>query len=422
MRGNAWTLRNRPAARTYDSGVSVVQAVLLAIVGGFVGYLVGGVLIPMLSTRQAQRMEETSGLTMSQVLDLIVLASESGIAVVDQFHDVVLFNPRAEELGLVRNRLVDDRAWVAALRVLETGEPVEVDLSTKTPQRGRDRIAVRGTARLLSKEDHNFVVLFADDDSEQVRMEATRRDFVANVSHELKTPVGAMGLLAEALLESADDPESVRHFGERVLGESVRLGKMVTELIALSRLQGAEKLPDLEAVSVDEVVDEALQRCKISAEAAGIAVTSDHHSGYEVLGDRALLVTALSNLVQNAIAYSPKGSPVSVSRSIRGDNVAISVTDRGEGIAKADQERVFERFFRVDKARARATGGTGLGLAIVKHVAANHNGSIDLWSKPGTGSTFTLQIPAHIETVETNGGDADGGTVGRRETGMEAKR
>jgi len=132
--------------------------------------------------------------------------------------------------------------------------------------------------------------------------------------------------------------------------------------------------------------------------------------------------SALSNLVQNAIAYSPKGSPVSVSRSIRGDNVAISVTDRGEGIAKADQERVFERFFRVDKARARATGGTGLGLAIVKHVAANHNGSIDLWSKPGTGSTFTLQIPAHIETVETNGGDADGGTVGRRETGMEAKR
>ena len=417
MRGNAWTLRNRPAARTYDSGVSVVQAVLLAIVGGFVGYLVGGVLIPMLSTRQAQRMEEQSGLTMSQVLDLIVLASESGIAVVDQFHDVVLFNPRAEELGLVRNRLVDDRAWVAALRVLETGEPVEVDLSTKNPQRGRDRIAVRGTARLLSKEDHNFVVLFADDDSEQVRMEATRRDFVANVSHELKTPVGAMGLLAEALLESADDPESVRHFGERVLSESVRLGKMVTELIALSRLQGAEKLPDLEAVSVDEVVDEALQRCKISAEAAGIAVTTDHNSGYEVLGDRALLVTALSNLVQNAIAYSPKGAPVSVSRSIRGDNVAISVTDRGEGIAKADQERVFERFFRVDKARARATGGTGLGLAIVKHVAANHNGSIDLWSKPGTGSTFTLQIPAHIETV-----DAEGGNVGKRETGMEAKR
>jgi two-component system sensor histidine kinase SenX3 len=117
------------------------------------------------------------------------------------------------------------------------------------------------------------------------------------------------------------------------------------------------------------------------------------------MGDRTLLVTALSNLVENAIAYSPKGTPVSVSRTVRGDDVAIAVTDRGIGIAKEDQERVFERFFRVDKARSRATGGTGLGLAIVKHVAANHNGSIDLWSRPGTGSTFTLRIPAHFETV-----------------------
>lgn len=401
--------------------MSVVQAALLAVVGGFVGYLVGGVLIPRITSRYVRLQEEKSGLTMSQVLDLIVLASESGIAVVDQFHDVVLFNPRAEELGLVRNRLVDERAWVAAQRVLATGGTEEIDLSVRYPQRGRDKIAVRGTARLLSREDHNFVVLFADDDSEQVRMEATRRDFVANVSHELKTPVGAMGLLAEALLESADDPDSVRHFGERVLGESVRLGKMVTELIALSRLQGAEKLPDLEVVDVDHVVADALQRCTLSAEAAGITVTADHPSGYEVLGDQTLLVTALTNLIQNAIAYSPNGSPVSVSRSIRGDSVAISVTDRGEGIAKDDQERVFERFFRVDKARARATGGTGLGLAIVKHVAANHNGSIELWSKPGTGSTFTLRIPAHVEIADTDIGAAVG-PFGSKETGMEAKR
>ncbi|QNG19822.1 sensor histidine kinase [Rhodococcus triatomae] len=377
--------------------MSVVQAVLIAVVVGFAGYLIGAVVVPKLATRHDQRVKEESGLTMSQVLDLIVLASESGIAVVDRFHDVVLFNPRAEELGLVRHRLVDDRAWVAAQRVFATGETVEVDLSSPHPRRRDDRIAVRGTARLLTKEDHTFVVVFADDDSEQVRMEATRRDFVANVSHELKTPVGAMGLLAEALLESADDPESVRHFGERLLSESVRLGKMVTELIALSRLQGAEKLPDLEEVDVDTVVGEALQRSKISAEAADITVTTDAASGYRVLGDRTLLVTALTNLVQNAIAYSPKASPVSISRSRRGGNIAISVTDRGDGIAKADQERVFERFFRVDKARARATGGTGLGLAIVKHVAANHHGSIELWSRPGTGSTFTLQIPEYTD-------------------------
>lgn len=377
--------------------MSVASAVLLAIATAFVGYLVGGVLIPYLNTRHSERRRASSGLTMSQVLDLIVLASESGIAVVDQFHDVVLSNPRAEELGLVRNRLIDDRAWDAALKVLADGNPVEVDLSSKNPRTGRDKIAVRCVARLLSKEDKRFVVLFADDDSEQVRMEATRRDFVANVSHELKTPVGAMSLLAEALLESADDPDSVRHFGGKVVAESKRLGNMVTELIALSRLQGAEKLPDLEVVDVDTVVNEAMDRSKLAAENAGISVTTDHPSGLEVLGDQALLVTALANLIQNAIAYSSDGAPVSVSRALRGDNVAFAVTDRGIGIAKGDQERVFERFFRVDKARSRATGGTGLGLAIAKHVAANHNGSISLWSKLGTGSTFTLQIPAYFE-------------------------
>ncbi|WP_338886448.1 sensor histidine kinase [Rhodococcus sovatensis] len=379
--------------------MSVTSAVLLAIATAFVGYLVGSVLIPYLATRHSERARASSGLTMSQVLDLIILASESGIAVVDRFHDVVLSNPRAEELGLVRNRLIDDRAWEAAQKVLADGNPVEVDISSRDVRTStsRDRMAVRCVARMLSKEDQRFVVLFADDDSEQVRMEATRRDFVANVSHELKTPVGAMSLLAEALLESADDPDSVRHFGGKVVAESKRLGNMVTELIALSRLQGAEKLPDLEVVDVDTVVNEALDRSKIAAENAGITVTTDHPSGLEVLGDQALLVTALANLIQNAIAYSSDGSPVSVTRALRNSCVAFAVTDRGIGIAKEDQERVFERFFRVDKARSRATGGTGLGLAIAKHVAANHNGSISLWSKLGTGSTFTLQIPAYFE-------------------------
>ncbi|GAA4486771.1 ATP-binding protein [Rhodococcus olei] len=377
--------------------MTVVQAVALAAVAAVLGYTLGGVVIPRLRARYTRIETEQAGLTMSQVLDLIVLASQSGIAVVDRFHDVVLFNPRAEELGLVHNRTIEERAWRAALEVLDTGHPVEVDLSVKNPVRGRGKIAVRGLAQLLSEQDRRFVVLFADDDSEQARMEATRRDFVANVSHELKTPVGAMSLLAEALLESADDADSVRHFGERLLSESRRLGNMVGELIALSRLTGAEKLPDLEPVAVDEIIDEALRRSTVTAENAGITVGTDKPSGLEVLGDRTLLVTALSNLVENAIAYSPTGSPVSVSRVRRGDDVAIAVTDRGIGIAKEDQERVFERFFRVDKARSRSTGGTGLGLAIAKHVAANHNGSITLWSKPGTGSTFTLVLPAYVE-------------------------
>jgi two-component system, OmpR family, sensor histidine kinase SenX3 len=180
-----------------------------------------------------------------------------------------------------------------------------------------------------------------------------------------------------------------------VLLEATRLGNMVSELIELSRLQGAERLPDMGAVEVDSVVSEAISRHKVSAENADIIVRTDDASGLRMHGEQALLVTALANLVSNAIAYSPRGSLVSLSRRRRGDNIEISVTDRGIGIDRKDQERVFERFFRADKARSRATGGTGLGLAIVKHVAANHNGSIGLWSQLGTGSTFTLSIPVY---------------------------
>ncbi len=241
---------------------------------------------------------------MATVLDRVVYGASTGIAVVDKFHDVILYNPRAEELGLVSRRLLDERAWIAATRVLEDDTTVELDLSRKMPH-GRDRVAVRCVAKKLLEDDPRFVVLYAYDDSEQVRMEATRRDFVANVSHELKTPVGAMALLAEALLESIDDPESVRHFGQRVQSEATRLGNMVTELIALSRLQGAEKLPDLEDVDVDTVIEDALDRTRLTAENANIEINTDRETGYQMLGDHLLLVTALTNLIENAIAYSP---------------------------------------------------------------------------------------------------------------------
>jgi two-component system sensor histidine kinase SenX3 len=202
-------------------------------------------------------------------------------------------------------------------------------------------------------------------------------------------------VLSEALLESTDDPEAIQRFGGKIYHESQRMANMVGELIELSRLQGAERLPDLVAVDVDTVVQEAISRYQVVADKVRIDINVDDATGLQVLGDQALLVTAMANLVSNAIAYSPEGSTVSISRRRKGDTVEIAVTDRGIGIAQADQERVFERFFRVDKARSRATGGTGLGLAIVKHIAANHNGSIRLWSRPGTGSTFTLSIPAY---------------------------
>ncbi len=374
-------------------------ATVAALVTLALGLVIGARLAPRVVERKERRAITEAGITVSQMLQHVVSLAPIGMVVVDTHRDVVFINDRAVELGLVRDRLLDDRAWKAAQRTLATGEEVDVDLSP--PRRaaaGRSGLSVRGHVRLLSEQDPRFAVVYLDDQSEQARMEASRRDFVANVSHELKTPVAAMGVLAEALLESGDDPETVHRFGEKILTESQRLASMVGELIELSRLQGAEPLPELESVDVDTVVSEAISRHKVAADNAEITVTTDAPSGFRVLGDQALLVMALANLISNAIAYSPDGSKVSISRRRRGDNIEIAVTDRGIGIARADQERVFERFFRVDKARSRATGGTGLGLAIVKHVAANHNGSIRLWSQPGTGSTFTLSIPAYPET------------------------
>ncbi|WP_199199243.1 cell wall metabolism sensor histidine kinase WalK [Amycolatopsis sp. CA-128772] len=359
-----------------------------------IGALVAGAVAGYFLARLRTRREEARppGPTVAELLERLVRSSTNGIVVLNRFGDMVLHNPRAYELGLVKVNQADPRARKAAEQVAETDEPLEIDLSP-LEARGRQPEAVLGQVRPLGD---GFTVVEAVDHSEAIRLEAVRRDFVANVSHELKTPVGAIALLTEAVLDAAEDVEEVRRFGGKILRESTRLGQLVTELIALSRLQGAERLPDLNVVEVDAVVRESLGRTTLSAESADISITTDVASGLLIEGDRTLLVTALSNLLENAVAYSPAGSPVSISRRLADGMVEIAVTDRGIGIAEDEQQRVFERFYRADKARSRATGGTGLGLAIVKHVAANHGGSVGLWSRPGTGSTFTLRIPAHV--------------------------
>ncbi|MCV7192494.1 sensor histidine kinase [Mycolicibacterium brumae] len=381
--------------------MSLLAAVLLAGVTTAAGVAIGLALSPRLAERRRIADAEQAGMTMSELLADIVARAPIGVAVVDKFHDVVYANDRAAELGLVRDRRLDDRVWQAAQRTLADGRDTEVSLlAGRRAAQGRSGLSVRVQLRRLDGADPRFALIYADDQSELARVEATRRDFVANVSHELKTPVGAMGVLAEALLESVDDPETVRRFGTKVLAESRRLAGMVGELIELSRLQGADPLPDLGEVDVDSVVAEAVKRNKVAADNHEIRIVTDAASGLTMLGDHTLLATAVANLISNGIAYSPQRSTVSISRRRRGDLIEIAVTDRGIGIAKDDQERVFERFFRVDQARSRATGGTGLGLAIVKHVAANHNGTIRVWSQLGTGSTFTLAIPAWPETDE----------------------
>ena len=335
----------------------------------------------------------TPGPAIGDLLERVFGSTDEGLVVVDRSGSVVLSNARAAELGVVQDGKPDARAAAACAQVRQRGVPMAVDLSPLDP-RGRRPAAVLAHVRPLG-DGHTMVE--AADTSDAVRLEATRRDFVANVSHELKTPVGAVGLLAEAILDAADDADEVRRFGTKIVREANRLGNLVTELIALSRLTGAEGLPELSIVDVDEVVSETLARTRLSAEAARIEIIVDRAIGLEVEGDQTLLVTALCNLVENAIAYSPPEASVSVSRRQVGDTVEIAVTDRGIGIAPEHQKRVFERFFRVDPARSRATGGTGLGLAIVKHVLANHGGEVRLWSRPGTGSTFTMRLPLLAE-------------------------
>jgi len=348
--------------------------------------------------RQATDAEANQVTTVSQVLHLAVQGSPTALAVLDRNQEIVMSNPAAHEMSLVHDRAVNPDVWQTAQEVFEDKETRTVDLAIPKRRTGHRVTQFKAVIKPLTLNDGRFVIIYGTDESENVRMESARRDFVANVSHELKTPVGGIALLAEALLQDPGDQETVEYFGNKVYKEANRMADMVSELISLSKLQGAEALPEMEPLAVDDLIEEALSRNQLAAEARSIELNRGASVGVQVKGDRSLLVTALSNLISNAINYSPEKMPVSVSQKVvDGGVVLIRVTDRGIGIAPDDQKRVFERFFRVDQARSRQTGGTGLGLAIVKHVVANHGGNIKLWSRPGTGSTFTIELPIYRE-------------------------
>ncbi|MDU2587052.1 MAG: ATP-binding protein [Corynebacterium sp.] len=348
--------------------------------------------------RQATDAEANQVTTVSQVLHLAVQGSPTALAVLDRSQEIVMSNPAAHEMSLVHDRAVNPDVWQTAQEVFEDKETRTVDLAIPKRRTGHRVTQFKAVIKPLTLNDGRFVIIYGTDESENVRMESARRDFVANVSHELKTPVGGIALLAEALLQDPGDQETVEYFGNKVYKEANRMADMVSELISLSKLQGAEALPEMESLAVDDLIEEALSRNQLAAEARSIELNRGASVGVQVKGDRSLLVTALSNLISNAINYSPEKMPVSVSQKVvDGGVVLIRVTDRGIGIAPDDQKRVFERFFRVDQARSRQTGGTGLGLAIVKHVVANHGGNIKLWSRPGTGSTFTIELPIYRE-------------------------
>jgi two-component system sensor histidine kinase SenX3 len=333
-----------------------------------------------------------------------------GVLVLDADDRPVLANPAAKEMGLLRAGTSVGGTPVAhtVVRTLagqarRTGSRREVELDLPRGN-GRDPLGVHIRAVALGD---GHVTVEAADVTESHRVARVRRDFVANVSHELKTPVGALQLLAEALLDALDssettdpDPISARRFAERIHHESARLGRLVTELLELSRLQGGDPLPEPSPVPVDRIIAEVIDRTRTPASAKGIEVLFIGSRGLTVYGSESQLMTAVANLAENAVAYSPDvpddqpAPQVIINAQGDDDGVEISVVDRGIGIEPKDLDRIFERFYRADKARSRATGGTGLGLAIVKHIATNHGGQVEVISTVGEGSTFTLRLPA----------------------------
>jgi two-component system, OmpR family, sensor histidine kinase SenX3 len=327
-----------------------------------------------------------------RLLDLM----DPAVVLLDADDVIVLANPAARALGIVRGtRLLVPELLHMALEVRTGGSRRrDVRLPGGLVGGGPRLVGVHGV-RLDSgaAPPPGPVALILQDVTEARRGEAVRRDFVANVGHELKTPVGALRLLAEALEEAADDPETVRRFAVRAGHEAERLGRLVRELIDLSRLQGAEPLPELEPVEVDVVIAEAVDRNRTAANAKRITIATGGDRNLVVRGVEAQLATAVTNLLANAVTYSPEETRIAVAARARSGFAEIAVTDNGIGIPRADRARIFERFYRVDQSRATRTGGTGLGLAIVKHVANNHGGSVTVWSEEGVGSTFTLRIP-----------------------------
>jgi two-component system sensor histidine kinase SenX3 len=371
-------------------------------IGGFGPPSLGGVVNPAALIPSASRWG--AGLA-GAVVDALPL----GVIVVDGEGEVLVANPAAEEMASLTDggRLSVRELHDLVRTCLEGTDPVEAEIALpvpieaplRRPRRDREQPLVRVRALEVGP---GVVLLLLEDLTEQRRVDAVRRDFVANVSHELKTPVGAMHLLAEAITESSDDEETVRRFAGRMATESRRLGDLVQELIDLSRLQGAEPLVEVDDLPVSALVAEAVDRVRTVANAKEIEIATIGEEGLHLSGDRRQLVMAVSNLLDNAVTYSPPRTRVVVGLRRHGSGwIEITVRDEGIGISAPHQERIFERFFRVDPARSRLTGGTGLGLAIVKHVATNHGGSIAVWSAEGAGSTFTLTLPTTPPTATT---------------------
>jgi two-component system sensor histidine kinase SenX3 len=365
------------------------QLALLALVMGVV--LGASITLLIIGAMRARaRVEARNSTAVPEGVPDVLAAMDDSAIVVDGSGTVRAASASAEAFGIHVDEVVPDERIRELARAVRSGGISTASLTLRRSSSPAEPRLVSARATTISPK---LVLVVIRDITERERVEQMRRDFVANTSHELKTPVGAVSLLAEAIESAADDPAQVRIFASRLSAEAQRLASLTSRVMNLSRLQSADELAEVGDVSVDSVVTAACEAHALAAGSAGVTVVRGGTRGLYVRGDTQILTEALGNLVANAIAYSPSGSSVGIGVKQVHNSVEIAVTDRGIGISEADQQRVFERFFRSDQARSRRTGGTGLGLSIVKHAVQRHGGEVRVWSRVGRGSTFTIQLP-----------------------------
>jgi two-component system, OmpR family, sensor histidine kinase SenX3 len=310
---------------------------------------------------------------------------------------VVRASDASSTLGMVRDgKLVSDEILniVRACRRSQIAQEATIELPRGPIGEGTHNLLVR----VAPVGNQGLIAVLIFDDSEFRRLDSVRRDFVANISHELKTPIGALSILSEAVLEASDDPVAITRFASRMQTEAKRLSDLVQEIINLSRIQDEDPLKNAVSFLLSDLVLQAIDESRLAAESREIKIDFIRNNEVTVLGDESQLEMAISNLIENAINYSPDKTTVVVSLNKVDGLAELKVKDQGIGISEENIERIFERFYRVDPARSRATGGTGLGLSIVKHIITNHGGDITVWSEQGEGSTFTMRLPEFKET------------------------
>ena len=371
--------------------VNIVNTFDLALItlGGCLTLLAGVALGLAFGKRKMQDNESELVAFPDLVAEVLQLMGSVGI-VVDGSNKVVGTNSWAESFGLVARGLLVHAEIIDLVKRARSGSDIQSFDGVLSVGLAKEKVSVAAKSKLVAGD---YVVVVLEDRTSDIRLDKTRRDFIENISHELKTPIGAIALLSEAIQEAGDDRVAVTKFAASLSKESSRLTFLVQDIIKLSRLQAEEVIAAAELVDLNEVVAEAIDRNEQLAANRKIRLVSEQAQRLEVFGNKEMLITAVKNLIENAITYSDPGSSVGIGCGVKQDIAEVAVTDSGSGISPENQQRIFERFYRADPSRSRDTGGTGLGLSIVKHVAKVHRGEVKLFSQVGVGSTFTLRIP-----------------------------